>query len=65
MVWNTRDYYTTPQKWKVAADRLFVSGINQMIYHGFPYQNPLFLTRVIMDFQLQCIEVHVFFRELQ
>lgn len=42
MVWNTRDYYTTPQKWKVAADRLFVSGVNQMIYHGFPYQNPLF-----------------------
>lgn len=42
IVWNQRDYMTTPLKWKVAADRLFVSGINQMIYHGFPYQNPLF-----------------------
>ena len=39
IVWNQRDYMTTPLKWKVAADRLFVSGINQMIYHGFPYQN--------------------------
>ena len=42
MVWNQRDYMTTPLKWKVAADRLFVSGINQIIYHGFPYQNPIF-----------------------
>jgi len=42
MVWSQRDYLTTPLKWKVAADRLFVSGINQMIYHGFPYQNPAF-----------------------
>lgn len=42
LVWNQRDYLTTPLKWKVAADRLFVSGINQMIYHGFPYQNPDF-----------------------
>ncbi len=42
IVWNQRDYATTPLKWKVAADRLFVSGINQMIYHGFPYQNNLF-----------------------
>ncbi len=42
IVWNQRDYMTTPLKWKVAADRLFISGINQMIYHGFPYQNPLF-----------------------
>ncbi len=42
LVWNQRDYLTTPLKWKVAADRLFVCGINQMIYHGFPYQNPAF-----------------------
>jgi hypothetical protein len=42
MVWNQRDYLTTPLKWKVAADRLFVAGINQMIYHGFPYQQPSF-----------------------
>ena len=42
IVWNQRDYMTTPLKWKIAADRLFISGINQMIYHGFPYQNKLF-----------------------
>jgi hypothetical protein len=42
MVWNQRDYLTTPLKWKVAADRLFAAGINQMIYHGFPYQNPAY-----------------------
>ena len=42
IVWNQRDYMTTPLKWKVAADKLFASGINQMIYHGFPYQNPLY-----------------------
>ena len=42
IVWNQRDYMTTPLKMKVAADRLFASGINQMIYHGFPYLNPLF-----------------------
>ncbi|MHA1689602.1 MAG: glycosyl hydrolase [Promethearchaeota archaeon] len=42
IVWNQRDYMTTPLKWKVAADRLFISGINQMIYHGFPYQHPSF-----------------------
>jgi len=42
IVWNQRDYMTTPLKWKVAADRLFSSGVNQMIYHGYPYQNPLF-----------------------
>lgn len=41
-VWNQRDYLTTPLKMKVAADRLFISGINQLIYHGFPYDNPSF-----------------------
>lgn len=35
-----RDYTTTPLKMKVAADRLFVAGINQIIYHGFPYFAP-------------------------
>ncbi len=42
LVWNQRDYMTTPLKWKVGADRLFIAGINQMIYHGFPYQHPSF-----------------------
>lgn len=40
--WSQRDYLTTPLKWKVAADRLFVAGANQLIYHGFPYQHPAF-----------------------
>lgn len=37
MVWRARDHMTTPLKWKVAADRAFVAGVNQMIYHGFSY----------------------------
>ncbi|MHA1699886.1 MAG: glycosyl hydrolase [Promethearchaeota archaeon] len=37
LVWMSRDYLTTPLKWKVGVDRLFVAGINQVIYHGFPY----------------------------
>ena len=40
MVWRFRDRITTPLKWKAAADREFVAGINQMIYHGFPYMHP-------------------------
>jgi hypothetical protein len=40
MVWRNRDHMTTPLKWKVATDRLFVAGINQMIYHGYPYTHP-------------------------
>lgn len=40
LVWMGRDYMTTPLKWKVAADRLFVAGINQLIYHGYPYFHP-------------------------
>jgi hypothetical protein len=42
LVWMGRDYLTTPLKLKVAADRLFVSGINQLILHGYPYQHPAF-----------------------
>ena len=37
LVWADREYLTTPLKWKVAADRLFIAGINRMIYHGYPY----------------------------
>ncbi len=37
IVWMDRDYMTTPFKIKVAADKLAVAGINQVIYHGFPY----------------------------
>jgi len=38
-VWIRHDYMTTPTKMKIAADRLFVSGVNQMIYHGMPYRH--------------------------
>ncbi len=37
IVWMGRDYMTTPFKMKVAADKLAIAGINQIIYHGFPY----------------------------
>lgn len=38
MGWRMRDYKTTPMKWKVSADRMFVAGINQLVCHGFPYR---------------------------
>ena len=38
--WMRKDLMTTPLKWKVACDRLFVSGINQIVYHGWSYQTP-------------------------
>ena len=39
LVWKGHDYMTTPTKMKVAADKLFVSGVNQLIYHGMPYRH--------------------------
>lgn len=39
LVWMRHDYMTTPAKMKIAADKLFVSGINQLIYHGMPYRH--------------------------
>jgi hypothetical protein len=42
LVWQERQYMTTPLKWRVGLDRLFESGINQVIYHGFPYRHPDF-----------------------
>ena len=38
LVWMGNDYMCTPMKMKVASDRLFISGVNQMIYHGWPYR---------------------------
>ncbi len=38
MVWAGRDYMTTPLKIKTSADKLFASGVNQVIYHGFTYK---------------------------
>jgi hypothetical protein len=37
--WAQRDLTINPIKWKVACDRLFISGINQIVYHGWTYQN--------------------------
>lgn len=38
MVWMQKQYMTTPLKFKAAADKLFSSGVNQVIFHGFPYK---------------------------
>jgi hypothetical protein len=38
MVWSGRDYMTTPLKVKAAADKLFTSGVNQIIFHGYTYK---------------------------
>jgi len=38
MVWSNRDYLTIPLKIKTAADKLFTSGVNSIIYHGFSYK---------------------------
>lgn len=36
-VWIGRDYAITPRQVKAAADVLFAAGVNQIIYHGMPY----------------------------
>ena len=37
LVWLGRAYMTTPLKIKAAADKMFASGVNQVVFHGFPY----------------------------
>jgi hypothetical protein len=37
-VWQGRAYQTTPEKIKRFADELLTAGINEIIYHGYPYQ---------------------------
>ncbi len=37
VVFQGRAYTTTPQKLKIAVDKLFAAGVNQVIYHGVPY----------------------------
>jgi alpha-L-rhamnosidase len=37
VVFNSRAYTITPQKIKIAVDKLFAAGVNQIIYHGVPY----------------------------
>mgnify|MGYP003674359208 FL=1 len=36
-VWAKRAYAVTPRHIKAGADLLFLSGVNQVIYHGIPY----------------------------
>ena len=36
-VWHGKLYQTTPEKIKRLADELLTAGINEIIYHGFPY----------------------------
>lgn len=36
-VWINRDYTPTARRIKAAADKLFLAGINHIVYHGTPY----------------------------
>jgi len=36
-VWIQRDWSTTARKVKAAADKLFLAGVNHIVYHGTPY----------------------------
>ncbi len=36
-VFRGNPYITTPESIKANSDKLFVSGVNQIVYHGFPY----------------------------
>lgn len=37
-VWRGKAYQNTPEKIKRFADELLTAGINEIIYHGFPYE---------------------------
>ena len=37
-VWWGKAYQTTPEKIKRFADELLTAGVNEIIYHGFPYK---------------------------
>lgn len=37
-VWKGHAYQTTPEKIKRYADELLTAGINEIIYHGYPYE---------------------------
>ena len=37
-VWKGKIYQTTPEKIKRYADELLTAGINEIVYHGFPYE---------------------------
>lgn len=42
VVFQHQDYATTPAKTKLAVDKLFYSGVNHVVFHGTPHQNPAF-----------------------
>ncbi|MCC2978248.1 hypothetical protein LK533_16470 [Sphingomonas sp. PL-96] len=37
MVWGNQDYVDNAAKLKLSADRMFLAGVNQIVYHGYPY----------------------------
>lgn len=40
MVMKGQEHAITPLKIKVAADKMWIAGVNQFIYHGAPYVHP-------------------------
>ena len=38
-VWSEMGYAVSPARIKAAADKLFLSGVNQILYHGVPYDS--------------------------
>ncbi len=38
LVWADRTAMTTPTRIRAAVDKLFAAGVNQVVYHGFPYR---------------------------
>lgn len=38
VVFQNRLYMTTPQKTRIAIDKLFAAGANQVLFHGIPYR---------------------------
>jgi hypothetical protein len=39
-VWVNHAFETTPEKMKLFADQLMIAGVNQIMYHGLPYDLP-------------------------
>lgn len=40
LVFGGRGFMTTPAKLRVGADKAFAAGVNQLVYHGVPYDHP-------------------------
>lgn len=37
LCWNAASFETTPAQWFARVNRLFTSGVNEIVMHGFPY----------------------------